>query len=131
MKENQPNKKILYEENERVKQEPFIRLNDFLNSKRVKTTELAEVLGVTYAAAASIRNGKNHPSGTTLNRLLNAFPDLCGNWLIIGAPCSDCGKYKSEGKKEVELPKDEEIRLLKELLTSKDEIIRLYKKMAK
>jgi predicted XRE-type DNA-binding protein len=113
------------------------RLNSFLEGKRISTTELAEMLGVTHAAVSLVRSGKNGMSMQMLIKMMKLFPDLCPKWMITGEGSPNCycqgvgANREMEGMFiEIETLKHR-VGMLEQLLKAKDEIIKLMKKSEK
>jgi len=50
----------------------------------LKSSELADNIGVNRATISHILSGRNKPSIDFLQKLLNNYPDLNTNWLISG-----------------------------------------------
>jgi len=50
----------------------------------LKSSELADNIGVNRATISHILSARNKPSIDFLNKLLRAYPNLNANWLISG-----------------------------------------------
>ncbi|MFA5816236.1 MAG: helix-turn-helix transcriptional regulator [Bacteroidales bacterium] len=104
------------------------RLNTFLEERKISTKELADKLGITHSAVSLIRSGKNQMRAKTLTKLLDFFPDLCPKWLMTGIGTPTC-TVNTQVVNVPDLLKDNENKMLKELLASKEMIIELLLKM--
>lgn len=60
------------------------RLKNWMESRGLKSSELADNIGVTRATISHILSGRNKPSIDFLQKLLSVFPKLNSNWLITG-----------------------------------------------
>jgi transcriptional regulator with XRE-family HTH domain len=60
------------------------RLNDWMESKGLKSSVLADTIGVNRATISHILSGRNQPSIDFLKKLLSAYPNINANWLISG-----------------------------------------------
>ena len=59
-------------------------LKNWMESKGLKSSELADNIGVNRATISHILSGRNKPSVEFLKKLLSAYPNLNSNWLITG-----------------------------------------------
>ena len=60
------------------------RLNDWMESKGLKASVLADRIGVNRATISHILSGRNQPSIDFFKKLLSTYPDINANWLISG-----------------------------------------------
>ncbi len=60
------------------------RIKKFMNKKRLTAAELADTIGVQRSNVSHIINGRNNPSSSFIDKLLQHFPDLDARWLITG-----------------------------------------------
>lgn len=67
------NIKIMYE-----------RLKNWMESEGLKSSVLADTIGVNRATISHILSGRNKPSIDFLEKLLSAYPYINANWLISG-----------------------------------------------
>jgi len=104
------------------------RFSSFLKEKRVSTKELASKLGLSHSAVSLIKSGRNHMSANTLEKLLEIFPDLCPKWLVSGNAPSQCPVNSLNNLDKSDNSKDDEIKLLRELLQTKNQVIELLMK---
>jgi transcriptional regulator with XRE-family HTH domain len=76
-------------------------------------TKFAESTGISKAQISNIIGKKHAPGFHTISRIIKSFPDISARWLLVG-----------EGSP---LSSEKEDRNLRELVESKDEIIKLLK----
>jgi len=55
-----------------------------MDSEALKSSWLADNIGVNRATISHILSGRNKPSIDFLQKLLRAYPNLNANWLITG-----------------------------------------------
>ena len=60
------------------------RLKNWMESEGLKSSQLADNIGVNRATISHILSGRNKPSIDFLQKLLSAYPNLNANWLITG-----------------------------------------------
>ena len=60
------------------------RLKKWMKLEGLKSTNLADNIGVNRATISHILSGRNKPSIDFLQKLLSAYPNLNSNWLITG-----------------------------------------------
>ena len=60
------------------------RLKNWMESEGLKSSALADNIGVNRATISHILSGRNKPSIDFLQKLLNNYPKLNANWLITG-----------------------------------------------
>ena len=60
------------------------RLKKWMNFEGLKSSELADNIGVNRATISHILSGRNKPSIDFLQKLLDIYPSLNSNWLITG-----------------------------------------------
>jgi len=60
------------------------RLKNWMESESLKSSALADNIGVNRATISHILSGRNKPSIDFLQKLLHSYPDLNANWLITG-----------------------------------------------
>ena len=60
------------------------RLKEWMDYKRVKSSEFADNIGVNKATISHILSGRNKPSIDFISKLLSYYNDLDANWLITG-----------------------------------------------
>jgi transcriptional regulator with XRE-family HTH domain len=62
----------------------YQRLKNWMESEGLKSSSLADTIGVNRATISHILSGRNKPSIDFLEKLLNVFPNINANWLISG-----------------------------------------------
>ena len=60
------------------------RLQKFMDAEHLQASRLAEILGVQPATISHILNGRNRPSFEFIEKLLQRFPKINPDWLILG-----------------------------------------------
>ena len=60
------------------------RLKNWMGIKGLKSSALADSIGVNRATISHILSGRNKPSIDFLEKLVNAYPNINANWLITG-----------------------------------------------
>ncbi len=60
------------------------RIKNWMQSEGLKSSQLADNIGVNRATISHIISGRNKPSIDFLQKLLSTFPKLNSNWLITG-----------------------------------------------
>jgi transcriptional regulator with XRE-family HTH domain len=60
------------------------RLKNWMGIEGLKSSALADSIGVNRATISHILSGRNKPSIDFLEKLLNAYPNINANWLISG-----------------------------------------------
>ncbi|HIE72751.1 MAG TPA: XRE family transcriptional regulator [Flavobacteriales bacterium] len=73
------------------------RLKNWMESESLKSSALADNIGVNRATISHILSGRNKPSIDFLQKLLHSYPDLNANWLITGIG------YMQENQKQQEV----------------------------
>ena len=60
------------------------RLKNWMGIEGLKSSALADSIGVNRATISHILSGRNKPSIDFLEKLLNVYPNINTNWLISG-----------------------------------------------
>jgi transcriptional regulator with XRE-family HTH domain len=60
------------------------RLKNWMGIEGLKSSALADSIGVNRATISHILSGRNKPSIDFLEKLLNVYPSINSNWLISG-----------------------------------------------
>jgi len=60
------------------------RLKNWMGIEGLKSSALADSIGVNRATISHILSGRNKPSIDFLEKLVNAYPNINANWLITG-----------------------------------------------
>lgn len=61
------------------------RLKQIMEALNLTAAEFAEKVGVQASSVSHIINGRNNPSSSFMEKLLNAFPELNARWFMLGA----------------------------------------------
>ena len=62
----------------------YSRLKKWMESEDLKSSTLADNIGVNRATISHILSGRNKPSIDFFQKLLKAYPEINSNWLITG-----------------------------------------------
>ena len=73
------------------------RLKYWMEMEALKSSKLADIIGVNRATISHILSGRNKPSIDFLQKLLSAYPNINANWLITGIG------YMQENQKQQEV----------------------------
>ena len=93
------------------------RLQQFLTMENLSPAHFAEKLGIQRSGVSHLLSGRNKPSFEFLQRMMNAFPDVNYEWLILGK-----GRpYKSDRPMPENLPKSDFFTEPDEIETSENE----------
>jgi transcriptional regulator with XRE-family HTH domain len=81
----------------------YQRLKNWMESEGLKSSLLADTIGVNRATISHILSGRNKPSIDFLEKLLSAYPNINANWLIsgIGYMHSDIKKNEVVSTKKI------------------------------
>ena len=81
----------------------YQRLKNWMESEGLKSSALADIIGVNRATISHILSGRNKPSIDFLEKLLSAYPNINANWLIsgIGYMHSDIKKNEVVSTKKI------------------------------
>ena len=60
------------------------RILQFLSAESISPAEFADKIGVQRSSMSHILNGRNYPSASFLQKMLQVYPDLNPRWLMIG-----------------------------------------------
>ena len=83
----------------------YKRLKNWMESKELKASVLADTIGVNRATISHILSGRNKPSIDFLEKLLSAYPNINANWLITGIGYMDTEKEAKEVKSSKKIGK--------------------------
>jgi transcriptional regulator with XRE-family HTH domain len=61
------------------------RILQFLEAEKISPAEFADKIGVQRSSMSHILNGRNYPSASFIQKMLEAYPRLNSRWLLIGA----------------------------------------------
>ena len=76
----------------------YARLKNWMESEGLKSSQLADNIGVNRATISHILSGRNKPSIDFFQKLLSAYPNLNANWLITGIGYMSTKKEAKEVK---------------------------------
>ena len=81
----------------------YQRLKNWMESEGLKSSALADTVGVNRATISHILSGRNKPSIDFLEKLLSVYPNINANWLIsgIGYMHSDIKKNEVFSSKKI------------------------------
>ena len=60
------------------------RILQFLESEKISPAEFADKIGVQRSSMSHILNGRNYPSASFIQKMLQSYPHLDSRWLMIG-----------------------------------------------
>jgi len=60
------------------------RIVQFLVSEKISPAEFADKIGVQRSSMSHILNGRNYPSASFIQKMLQVYPSLNSRWLMIG-----------------------------------------------
>lgn len=60
------------------------RIIQFLAAEKISPAEFADKIGVQRSSMSHILNGRNYPSASFLQKMLQAYPNMNPRWLMIG-----------------------------------------------
>jgi transcriptional regulator with XRE-family HTH domain len=60
------------------------RILKFLTAEKISPAEFADKIGVQRSSMSHILNGRNYPSASFLQKMLQAYPAVNSRWLMIG-----------------------------------------------
>lgn len=60
------------------------RINHIITLKGITKKTFAEQTGLSQPIVSHITSGRNQPGLDVLQKILNAYPDLSSDWLILG-----------------------------------------------
>ena len=60
------------------------RLNQFLQMEELSPARFADMLGIQRSGISHLLSGRNNPSYDFLKKMLEHFPELSADWLLMG-----------------------------------------------
>lgn len=60
------------------------RILQFLSAEKISPAEFADKIGVQRSSMSHILNGRNYPSASFIQKMLQAYPLINSRWLMIG-----------------------------------------------
>lgn len=77
------------------------RLRQFLQMEGISPASFADALGMQRSGISHLLNGRNHPSYDFITKMLQRYPEVSADWLLMGK-----GKpYKNSGSVD-EMPQE-------------------------
>jgi len=96
------------------------QIQEILTKERLSSSQFADRIGVQRSSVSHVLSGRNKPGFDFIQKILIAFPEIDGDWLITGSGEMYKGKSPSgdlfEAKKETKLP-DSEVKTEKKPVT--------------
>ena len=92
------------------------RVRMIINSQNLTASAFADKIGVQRSNVSHVLSGRNKPSYEFIEKLLNAFPNVSSDWLILGKTPD-----KSMSKKE-EL---EPVKELKQEIETNKKVVKI------
>lgn len=87
------------------------QIHEILAKERLSSSQFADRIGVQRSSVSHVMSGRNKPGFDFIQKILVAFPEISGDWLITGS--GDMYKRKSpsrelfEPENEVQMPENE------------------------
>jgi len=78
------------------------RISQFLKYEHITPAEFADKIGVQRSSVSHVLNGRNHPSASFIQKMLQSFKSLNPRWLLLGEGAITDSK-PSHGIKETTL----------------------------
>lgn len=72
------------------------RVRMIINSQNLTASAFADKIGVQRSNVSHVLSGRNKPSYEFIEKLLNAFPNVSSDWLILGKTPDKSLQQKSE-----------------------------------
>ena len=72
------------------------RILQFLTSEKISPAEFADKIGVQRSSMSHILNGRNYPSASFIQKMLQAYPLVNSRWLMIGEGQMNIGMHDKE-----------------------------------
>lgn len=88
------------------------RILQFLTSEKISPAEFADKIGVQRSSMSHILNGRNYPSASFIQKMLQAYPMVNSRWLMIG-----------EGKMNIDMPDKEGISIAVPSVNSLNQVV--------
>ncbi len=96
------------------------QIQEILNKERISSSQFADKIGVQRSSVSHVLSGRNKPGYDFIQKILVAFPEINGDWLITGS--GEMYKQKSPPLDLFETP-NEVHATVNEEKTSKKKII--------
>lgn len=72
------------------------RILQFLSAEKISPAEFADKIGVQRSSMSHILNGRNYPSATFIQKMLQSYPFLNPRWLMIGDGNMNSGRESNQ-----------------------------------
>ncbi|KPL13899.1 MAG: hypothetical protein AMS26_12640 [Bacteroides sp. SM23_62] len=72
------------------------QIQEILNKERLSSSQFADRIGVQRSSVSHVLSGRNKPGFDFIQKILVAFPEINGDWLITGS--GEMYKQKSTSK---------------------------------
>jgi transcriptional regulator with XRE-family HTH domain len=88
------------------------QIQEILNKERLSSSQFADRIGVQRSSVSHVLSGRNKPGFDFIQKILVAFPEINGDWLITGS--GEMYKQKStsqdlfEAQNQIETTENEE-----------------------
>ncbi len=60
------------------------RISEFILFKNLTPAEFADLIGVQRSSVSHVLNGRNNPSFSFIQKMMEAFPEVNSRWLMLG-----------------------------------------------
>ena len=88
------------------------QIQEILTNERLSSSQFADRIGVQRSSVSHVLSGRNKPGFDFIQKILVAFPEINGDWLITGSGEMYKRKLHSEelfeAQKEVQTPENED-----------------------
>jgi transcriptional regulator with XRE-family HTH domain len=88
------------------------QIREILSREHLSSSQFADRIGVQRSSVSHVLSGRNKPGFDFIYKVLTAFPEISGEWLITGVGDMYKGKSPSEGL--IEPPKTAKTREIPE-----------------
>ncbi len=108
------------------------RLEAIIKHENITPSKLADLIGVQRSGVSHIMSGRNKPGLDFLNKLLQQFPHINGDWLITGNGPMLKGKPTKGTVEQMSIPATNEAKLtpVSSSRASSEENAPVYQKLA-
>ena len=73
------------------------QIQEILNKERLSSSQFADRIGIQRSSVSHVLSGRNKPGFDFIQKILLAFPEINGDWLITGSGDMYKKKSPSEG----------------------------------
>ena len=78
------------------------KIKEILIKENISSSQLADKIGVQRSSISHVLSGRNKPGFDFIQKILVAFPEISGDWLITGS--GEMYKQKSISQGHIESP---------------------------